>query len=107
MISTIFLCAVFHPVRDKTRCSSHHGPEKNACGKMNKKIQSAESGQAGIDKQQHTGIFLMPRSASGFPVYHPLVKLKVYALFFTILTIDTGVPRFHCFLHPSNSKPYL
>ena len=26
---------------------------------------------------------------------------------FIILTIETGVPRFHCFLHPSNSKPYL
>ncbi len=32
---------------------------------------------------------------------------RVYALFLIILTIETGVPRFHCFLHPSNSKPYL
>jgi hypothetical protein len=33
--------------------------------------------------------------------------MQVYSLFFTIPTIETSVPKFHCFLHPSNSKPYL
>ena len=39
--------------------------------------------------------------------FAPPLGFQGNSLFFIILTIETGVPRFHSFLHPSNSKPYL
>ena len=39
-------------------------------------------------------VFLFWLSRVSFP--------DTYSLFFIFLTIEAGVPRFHCFLHPSN-----
>ena len=51
----------------------------------------------------NTTVLLSPYN----PISRRFIKYRVYSLFNIILTAGTGMPRFSCFLHPSNSKPYL